>query len=111
LILLIVNGHIKVEEQLEKDDLKVPSGLTVGVSPTVTTAAVVTTVQTSLKLLKTQQQQKQQQQQQQRQPQHQQQSPTQQESTHKMKTYKCGFCTFQSKELGHVRYVHYIILF
>lgn len=23
----------------------------------------------------------------------------------KMKIYKCGFCTFQSKELGHVRFV------
>jgi hypothetical protein len=27
-----------------------------------------------------------------------------QESSSKMKIYKCGFCTFQSKELGHVRF-------
>jgi len=26
------------------------------------------------------------------------------ESTSKLKIYKCGFCTFQSKELGHVRF-------
>ncbi|CAI6354425.1 unnamed protein product [Macrosiphum euphorbiae] len=99
----IVNGHIKAEEQLEQGQRKVPSGLTVGVSPTVTTAAVVTPVQTPIKLIKTQQQQ---QQQQQHQPQQQQQQPppTQQESANKMKIYKCGFCTFQSKELGHVRF-------
>jgi len=85
---------------LEQGQLKVSSGPTVGIFPTVTTAAVITPVQTPLKLLKTQQQPQQQQQQQQ--------PPTQQE---KMKVYKCGFCTFQSKDLGHVRYVHYLILF
>ncbi|XP_060857283.1 zinc finger protein 131-like [Metopolophium dirhodum] len=95
----IVKG-VMAEEKLEKDDLKVPSGLTVGVSPTVTTATVVTPVQTPLKLLKTQQQQ--QQQQQRYQPQ--QQSPTQQDSTNKMKIYKCGICTFQSNEFDHVRF-------
>lgn len=103
----IVNGHLKAEEQLEQGQRKVPSGLTVGVSPTVTPAAVVTPVQTPLKLLKTQQQQQQhqpQQHQSQQQHHHQQQPPPQQESTNKMKIYKCGFCTFQSKELGHVRF-------
>lgn len=69
-----------------------------------TTAAIVTPVQTPLKLLKTQQQQQPQQQQ------HQQQQP-QQDGASKMKIYKCGFCTFQSKELGHVRYVNYLVLF
>jgi hypothetical protein len=94
----IVNGHLKTEEPLEQGQRKVPSGLTV--SPTVTTAAIATPVQTPLKLIKTQQQQQHQpQQQQQQQP-----SSTQQESTNKMKIYKCGFCTFQSKELGHVRF-------
>jgi len=29
-----------------------------------------------------------------------------QDSSPKLKIYKCGFCTFQSKELGHVRYVY-----
>lgn len=95
----IVNGHLKAEEQLEHGQRKVPSGLTLGVSPSVTTAAIVTPIQTPLKLLKTQQQQHQPQQQQQQQP-----LPQQQESTNKMKIYKCGFCTFQSKELGHVRF-------
>ncbi|XP_025198353.1 zinc finger protein 507-like isoform X2 [Melanaphis sacchari] len=94
----IVNGHLKAEEQLEQGQRKVPSGLTVGISPTVTTGAVVTSVQTPLKLLKTQQQQ-----QQVHQPHHQQQPP-QQDGANKMKIYKCGFCTFQSKELGHVRF-------
>ncbi|KAL5238666.1 hypothetical protein ACI65C_006076 [Semiaphis heraclei] len=95
----IVNGHLKAEEQLEQSQRKVPSGLTIGVSPTVSTAAVVTPVQTPLKLLKTQQQ---------HQPQQQQQPlplpPPPKECTNKMKIYKCGFCTFQSKELGHVRF-------
>ncbi|XP_060857282.1 myb-like protein AA [Metopolophium dirhodum] len=101
----IVNGQINAEEQQEKDDHKVPSGLTVGVFPTVTTAAVVTPVHTPFKLLKTQQQQQQQQQRYQPQQQHhQQQSPTQQDSTNKMKIYKCSVCTFQSKELSHVRF-------
>lgn len=35
---------------------------------------------------------------------------THQPETSKMKIYKCGFCTFQSKELGHVRYVLIILL-
>uniref|UniRef100_A0A2S2NUC8 C2H2-type domain-containing protein n=1 Tax=Schizaphis graminum TaxID=13262 RepID=A0A2S2NUC8_SCHGA len=93
----IVNGHLKAEEQLEQGQRKVPSGLTVGVSPTVTTAAA-SSVQTPLKMLKTQQQQ------QQHQPQHHQQQSPQQDGANKMKIYKCGFCTFQSKELGHVRF-------
>lgn len=29
----------------------------------------------------------------------------QHDNSSKMKIYKCGFCAFQSKELGHVRYV------
>lgn len=93
----IVNGHLKAEEQLEQGQRKVPSGLTVGVSPTSTTAPTVTSVQTPLKMLKTQQQH-------QHQPQHHQQQSSQQDGTNKMKIYKCGFCTFQSKELGHVRF-------
>ncbi|KAF0767546.1 homeobox protein 12-like [Aphis craccivora] len=93
----IVNGHLKAEEQLEQGQRKVPSGLTVGVSPTSTTAPSVTSVQTPLKMLKTQQQH-------QHQPQHHQQQSSQQDGTNKMKIYKCGFCTFQSKELGHVRF-------
>jgi len=74
----IDNRHLKAEEQMEKDQHKVPSGLTVGVSPTVTTAVIVTPVQTPLKLLKTQQQQQQQQHQPQQQnyQQQQQQQPT-----------------------------------
>ncbi|XP_060857364.1 probable inactive protein kinase DDB_G0270444 [Metopolophium dirhodum] len=99
----IVNGHLEAEDQLEQGQRKVSSGLTIGVSSTVTTAALVMPVQTPLKLLKTQQQ-PQQQQQQQPQQQQQQQPPTQQENTNKMKVYKCGFCTFQSKDLGHVRF-------
>eukprot|EP00102_Acyrthosiphon_pisum_P027833 XP_016665043.1 PREDICTED: uncharacterized protein LOC100573731 [Acyrthosiphon pisum] len=95
----IVNGHIiKAEDQLEKVQCDIPTGLTVGVSSTVTTAAVVTSVQTPLKLLKTQHQQQHQPHQQQKQ------LPTQQESTKKMKIYKCGICTFKSKELGHVQF-------
>ncbi|CAI6372348.1 unnamed protein product [Macrosiphum euphorbiae] len=60
----IFNGHIKAEGQLEKGQRKVHSGLTVGVSPTITTSTVVTPVRTPLNLLKTQQQQQEQQQQQ-----------------------------------------------
>jgi len=48
-------------------------------------------------------------QQHQHQPQHHQQQSSH-DGTNKMKIYKCGFCTFQSKELGHVRYVYYLIL-
>ncbi|KAL4083479.1 hypothetical protein QTP88_028795 [Uroleucon formosanum] len=101
------------EEQVEQvRQCKVPSGLTVGVSPAVTTAAVVMPVKTPSKLLKTQQLQQQQQPQQQEQPpqqeqpqqQLQQQQPTQQEIANRMKLYKCGFCIFQSKNLGHVRF-------
>eukprot|EP00102_Acyrthosiphon_pisum_P008801 XP_003245952.2 PREDICTED: histone H4 transcription factor-like [Acyrthosiphon pisum] len=95
----IVNGHIKAEEQLEKVQHNVPSGITVGVSSTVTTAVGVTPDQTRLKLLKIQQQQQQQQK-----PHQQQQSRTRQENANKMKIYKCGSCTFQSKELGHVQF-------
>jgi len=69
------------------------------------TTAAASSVQTPLKMLKTPQQQ------QQHQPQHHQQQSPQQDGANKMKIYKCGFCTFQSKELGHVRYVHYLILF
>jgi len=97
-------------EQVEQGQSKVLNGLTVGVSPAVTTAAVVKPVQTPSKLLMTQQQQHQQLPQQQQQ-QQQQQPPTQQESANKMKLHKCGFCMYTSKELGHVRYVHYLILF
>jgi len=82
--------HLKAEEQL--------------LFPTVTTAAVVTPVQTPLKLLNSHQQPEQQQKQQPP-------PPTQQERANKIKIHKCGFCTFQSKELGNVRYVHYSILF
>ncbi|KAL4083530.1 hypothetical protein QTP88_028846 [Uroleucon formosanum] len=97
------------EEQVEQvRQCKVPSGLTVGVSPAVTTAAVVMPVKTPSKLLKTQQLQQQQQPQQQEQPpqqeQPQQQQPTQQEIANRIKLYKCGFCMFQSKNLGHVRF-------
>ncbi|XP_060859211.1 zinc finger protein 728-like isoform X2 [Metopolophium dirhodum] len=93
----IVNGNLKAEKQLEKDQHIVPSVLTI--------AVVITPVQTPLKLLKLQlQQQQQQQHQPQKQHYHQQQQPvTQQESANKTKIYKCGYCTFQSKELGHTR--------
>lgn len=37
-------------------------------------------------------------------------SKAHQQETSKMKIYKCGFCTFQSKELGHVRYVFKTLL-
>jgi len=33
-------------------------------------------------------------------------SPRPRQGFSKLKIYKCGFCSFQSKELGHVRYVH-----
>lgn len=78
----VVNGHLKSDD-LEVGQRKVPSGLTVRESPT---------VHPPLKMTK----------------------PTPPESSNtsnsgppstKMKIYKCGFCTFQSKELGHVRYI------
>jgi len=30
------------------------------------------------------------------------------DSSAKLKIYKCGFCTFQSKELGHVRLAYLV---
>ncbi|XP_003244427.1 uncharacterized protein LOC100573422 [Acyrthosiphon pisum] len=88
----IVNRHLKAEEQLEQRKVPVPSSLRVRVSPAVTTAAVITPVQTPLKLLKTQHKQQQQR------------PPTQQKRANLMKEYKCTFCGFQSKELGRVRF-------
>lgn len=82
--------------QVEQGQQNVPSGLTIGVSPA---AAVVMPIQTPSELIKTQEQKTKQQQKQQQQ---------QQPST---KVYKCSLCTFQSKVLDHVQYVHYFILF
>eukprot|EP00102_Acyrthosiphon_pisum_P026227 XP_016663437.1 PREDICTED: origin recognition complex subunit 1-like [Acyrthosiphon pisum] len=93
---IIVNGPLEAEDQVEQGQRNVSSGMTIGVSPTEPTAALVMPVLTPSKFLKTQQ--KPQQKQQQQQP------PTQQESANKMKTYKCSFCLFQSKKLEHVRF-------
>jgi len=94
-------------EQQEQDQSKVPDNVPI-VFPTTTTAAVVTEIQTPLKLSKTQQQNLPQQHQ------LQQQSPypqQQQEGSRKIKTFKCRFCGFHSKDLGKVRYINNLILF
>lgn len=67
-------------DELEAGQRKVPSGLTVRDN---SVNARDNPVNTSLKMMK-----------------------TPQDNASKMKIYKCGFCTFQSKELGHVRFVH-----
>ncbi|XP_025418117.1 zinc finger protein 131-like isoform X3 [Sipha flava] len=65
-------------DELEAGQRKVPSGLTVRDSP------AHPSMHSPLKMLKT--------------------PPPSSDNSSKMKIYKCGFCTFQSKELGHVRF-------
>lgn len=77
----VVNGHLKTEEQPDASQKKVSS------SSSGTALKDNIPVNSTLKILKPQQQ------------------PTSTtESASKVKIYKCGFCTFQSKELGHVRF-------
>lgn len=66
-------------DELEAGQRKVPSGLTIRDSP------AHPSIHSPLKMLKT--------------------PPPPADNGSKMKIYKCGFCTFQSKELGHVRFV------
>ncbi|VVC34591.1 Zinc finger C2H2-type [Cinara cedri] len=72
----VVNGNLKTDD-LEVGQRKVPSGLT--------TVRENNTVHPPIKMLKTV-------------------APVVDNNASKMKIYKCGFCAFQSKELGHVRF-------
>lgn len=94
---------MNTEDKLEQGQPKIPSGLKVGVSPSVTTDSMITPVQTPLTLLKAQQQQHRRQ--------NYGQHSTKQKMSNIMKIYKCISCEFQSKKLEDIQYVHYLILY